>query len=722
MSAGQTHEARTPSAPAGGVLVPPAGVGGGARALRQAVGSATVLAALITLGSGTALTALYRRYLSIESRDAVVAQITPYGTALGAALAHRIAVLEGFEAYLRIQGDRRADDRNLERYTADLQASTRGIRAVELVRDGRIIAVAPRAGNEGALGLDLRRHPDPDVRRKWQESERSGRITVTGPRPLAQGGLGLILRQRLTRPGSTEVEMAALVLDMEPLLEEAGLVAPAGVRVAIRDSAGRLLVGHDDIAGLAPVEVAVRLPDDVWRLQAIPARGWGAAVRLRLALFTLGTLLSAILITLIVYLVASRQAALISAVEERTGSLRRAVEELHESAAQRERAETQLRQSQRLESLGRFAGGIAHDFNNLLTVIMGSIAFARGGLSSGADADADLQAADQAAQRARELTRKLLAFARQREIEAQLLDLNALVAEMQPLLRRLLSARIALHSELAPGLWPVFADPGLIEQVITNLVVNAGDALPDGGEITLRTWNAEVGAATGPGESLTPGEYAHLAVEDTGTGMPPEVLQRAFDPFFTTKEVGKGTGLGLATAYGIARQAGGDVRLESELGKGTRAIIRLPRMRGVPTRRPDRISGPTARMGGGETILLVEDEMSVRRVISRILGGAGYKLIAAEDGDSALRRLDPAQRIDLLVTDVVTPGLGGRALAERILERDPRTRVLFISGYAADERFQDLLERPGIAYLAKPFTIEQLQGAVRHLLDLPPPG
>ncbi|HEX7918378.1 MAG TPA: response regulator, partial [Gemmatimonadales bacterium] len=184
----------------------------------------------------------------------------------------------------------------------------------------------------------------------------------------------------------------------------------------------------------------------------------------------------------------------------------------------------------------------------------------------------------------------------------------------------------------------------------------------------------------------------------------------------------KGTGLGLATAYGIARQAGGDVRLESELGKGTRAIIRLPRRQGAPVRRADRISGPTSRKGGGETILLVEDEMSVRRVVSRILGGAGYKLIAAEDGDSALRRLDAGQHIDLLVTDVVTPGLGGRALAEKILERDPRTRILFISGYAADERFQDLLERPGIAYLPKPFTIVQLQGAVRHLLDLPPRG
>ena len=719
MSADRAQERPTPPAPAGGVLVPGRG---SRRSLRQAVGTATILAALLTLASAAALTALYRRYLSIESRDAVAAQIVPYGTALGAALAHRIAVLEGFEAYLRIQGDRRADDRNLQRYTADLQESTRGIRAVELVRDGRIIAVAPSAGNEGALGLDLSRHPDPEVRRKWLESTQSDRITVTGPLMLSQGGLGLILRQRLTRPGSSEVEMAALVLDMGPLLEEAGLVAPAGVRVALRDSSGRLLVGDDDIAGLEPVEIAVRLPNDVWHLQAIPAGGWAAAIRARANLFALGALLSAVLLTLVVYLVASRQAALVAAVEERTGSLKAAVDELREAAAQRERAEAQLRQSQRLESLGRFAGGIAHDFNNLLTVIMGSIALARGGGQAGAEAEADLLAADQAAQRARELTRKLLAFARQREIEAQLLDLNTLVEEMQPLLRRLLSARIALHSELAPGLWPVFADPGLIEQVVTNLVVNAGDALPDGGEITLRTWNAEVGEATGPGEALAPGEYVHLAVEDTGTGMPPEVLQRAFDPFFTTKEVGKGTGLGLATAYGIARQAGGDVRLESELGKGTRAIIRLPRMQGVAARRPDRVSGPTDRQGGGETILLVEDEMSVRRVVSRILGGAGYKLIAAEDGDSALRRLDPAQRIDLLVTDVVTPGLGGRALAERILERDPRTRVLFISGYAADERFQDLLERPGIEYLAKPFTIEQLQGAVRHLLDLPPQG
>ena len=723
MTSGATPEPSTPSAPAGGVLVPPvAPEGGSRRSLRQAVGTATILAAMVSLGTGAALTALYRRYLSIEARDAVGAQIVPYGTALGAALAHRIAVLEGFEAYLRIQGDRRYDDRNLELYTADLQESTRGIRALQLVRDGRIIAIAPKAGNEGALGVDLRNHPDPEVRKKWQESETSDRITVTGPRVLLQGGLGLVLRRRLSRPGGEGLEMAALVLEMDPLLEEAGLLAPAGVRVAIRDSSGRLLVGHEDIAALSPVEVKVNLPDNIWHLQAVPAGGWGSAIRVRLTLFILGALLSAVLVTMVVYLVATRQAALITAVEERTGSLRSAVEELREAAAHRERAEAQLRQSQRLESLGRFAGGIAHDFNNLLTVIMGSIALARGAMDSGTEADTDLQAADQAAQRARELTRKLLAFARQREIEAQLLDLNELVEDMQPLLRRLLSARIAIHSELAPGLWPVFADPGLIEQVVTNLVVNAGDALGEEGEITLRTWNAQVAAEAGPGEALTPGEYVHLCVEDNGSGMSPEVLQRAFDPFFTTKEVGKGTGLGLATAYGIARQAGGDVRLESELRKGTRAIIRLPRRQGAPAHRADRISGPTSRKGGGETILLVEDEMSVRRVVSRILGGAGYKLIAAEDGDSALRRLDAGQHIDLLVTDVVTPGLGGRALAEKILERDPRTRILFISGYAADERFQDLLERPGIAYLAKPFTIVQLQGAVRHLLDLPPQG
>ena len=720
MTPGRPANDPTPSAIAGGVLVParlrPR------RTLGQVVGSAAILAGVLTLIAGGALIALYQRYLRIESQDAVVAQTVPYGQALGAALAHRVAVLEGFEAFLRVRGDHRDDDQVLQRYAADLQAGTPGIRALQLVRDGKIVAIAPRTGNAGALGADLRRHPDPEVRAKLVESETSDRMTVTGPLLLLQGGQGLVLRRRFHRAGGSGYDMAALVLDLGPLLEEAGLGAPVGVRVAIRDSSGRLLVGPADVDSLSPVEVAVRLPDNVWRLQAVPIGGWAEAIRLRLALFIGGVSLSGILFVLVVHLVAWRQASLVDAVEERTSALRIAVEELHEAAAQRERTEAQLRQSQRLESLGRLAGGIAHDFNNLLTVIMGSISLARETVPESSETGADLVTAERAAQRASELTRKLLVFARRQTVEFQVVDLNALLKELETIVHRLIGERIKVVDELAPGLWPVYADPGQLEQVVTNLAVNARDAMPDGGTLTIRTRNVELPRQPTISDAVEPGEYVRLEVEDTGAGMPPDVLQRAFEPFFTTKEVGQGTGLGLATVYGLVRQAGGEVVIKSEVGRGTRATIHLPRARMGQASRIEGRSPVPPDDRGGETVLLVEDEAAVRMITSRILGEAGYRVIGAEDGDSALRRLEPAQRIHLLVADVVTPGMGGRALAERILERDPTTRVLFISGYTADERLEELLARPGVAFLAKPFTARQLQRAVRQLLDISPQG
>ena len=724
MTPGRPANDPTPSATAGGVLVSEATplARTASRSLWQTVGSPTVLATLIALVAGTALIGFYRRYLEIEVRDRVVAQTVPYGQALSATIAHAVAILQGFEAFLAIQPDIQRDRMLLERYTADLQRGTPGIRALELVRDGRIIAIAPLAGNEAALGFDLRTHSDPLVRRRLRLVETTDRITVNGPITLRQGGRGLVIQRRFKRPGVVGYDLAALVLDLTPLLDEAGLLSPVELRIALRDANGQHIFGDSTLESRDPVDVEVRIPFDTWHLQAVPPRGWAEATLFRLVLFAAGVFLSGMLFVLVVYLVATRQAALIGAVEARTHSLRVAVEELREAAAQRELTEAQLRQSQRLESLGRLAGGIAHDFNNLLTVIMGSISLARETMPGTSEAEADLATAEQAAQRASELTRKLLVFARRQTVEFQVVDLNALLKDLETIVHRLLGERIKVVDDLAPGLWPVYADAGQLEQMVTNLAVNARDAMPEGGTLTIRTRNVELARRPENGDALDPGEYVRLEVEDTGAGMSPEVLQRAFEPFFTTKEVGQGTGLGLATVYGLVRQAGGDVEIRSEVGRGTRAIIHLPRalveLAGpidgrAPVQSDDR---------GGETVLLVEDEAPVRMVASRILGEAGYRVIAAEDGDSALRRLDSHQRIHLLVADVVTPGMGGRALAERILERDPTTRVLFMSGYTADERLEDLLARPGVAFLAKPFTAHQLQRAVRQLLDTSPRG
>ncbi|HEU4569482.1 MAG TPA: ATP-binding protein, partial [Gemmatimonadales bacterium] len=389
---------------------------------------------------------------------------------------------------------------------------------------------------------------------------------------------------------------------------------------------------------------------------------------------------------------------------------------------QREGAEEQLRQSQRLESLGRLAGGVAHDFNNLLTVILGNLALVRGELPDDSTAAEDIGMAERAARRASELTRKLLTFARRQSVAPQVLELQQQLRDLEAIFKRLVGEDVRLVGDHAPGLWPVLMDPGHLEQVVTNLVVNARDAMPDGGTITLRTRNVTFsGDRPNPG-GLPPGEYVQLEVTDSGTGMGPDVLARIFEPFFTTKEPGKGTGLGLATVYGIVHQAGGHVDVRSTPGLGSTFIVLLPRA-ADGTRAPrDPGATPLPGFGRGERVLLVEDEDAVRQVAVRALSDRGYRVVAAESAESALRRLDDGTPIDLLVTDVVMPGMGGKALAERLLARWPELPVLFVSGYTAEERLEGLLAREGVQLLAKPFTPDHLAFAVRGLLDRPAMG
>ena len=720
MTGGGTPAGPTPPAAAGGVAVPESGRSGpGSWWTRAPAAGAALVALLLVVAAGSALIALYRRYLLSEIRSQISVQATPYGQSLGIALAHRIAILQGLENVLRLHARSAEVPGFLDAFTARVKMETPGIRAIQIVRDGVIVRVAPLDGNEAVLGLDLGRLPDPSVGAGLRRALQSDAVQVLGPQRLIQGGEGLIVRRRYPKPDGDGFDIAALIIDFQSVLADVGLDAPVGLRVALRDSTERLIFGEAQLGRLAPVVVPVRSPAGSWKLEAIPARGWDAAIRERLLLLTFGVVLCGILIVAVTYLVALRQWALTGAVASGTESLHAATEELRRIAEEKASAEHQLRQAQRLESLGRFAGGIAHDFNNHLTVILGSLALARLELPAESDRVAQLGDAEQAALRARELTTKLLAFARHQPVTVRPIDLNAQLTESQRMLRRLVSERIDIRLDLAPGLQPVQLDPGQLDQVVTNLAVNASDAMPDGGTLTLRTRNVHLATELAIPRGIEAGEYVQLEVEDTGVGMTGEVLQHLFEPFFTTKEVGKGTGLGLSTVYGIVRQAGGGVGVESEVGRGTRIQLNFPRSLDQPAEAEAAVIPVAPRSAGGESILLVEDDAAVRRITSRILGAAGYHLIAAEDGESALRRLLPGDRIDLLVTDLVTPGIGGRAIAERMLQRDPEMRILFISGYTADERIEDLLKLQGVAFLPKPFTISQLQRAVRHLLDLP---
>jgi PAS domain S-box-containing protein len=398
--------------------------------------------------------------------------------------------------------------------------------------------------------------------------------------------------------------------------------------------------------------------------------------------------------------------------------------------AERERLEAQLHQSQRLESLGQLAGGVAHDFNNLLAVMLNYSSFVAEEITDAAAEDSqrwqaarhDIAQVQRAGQRATDLTHQLLAFGRREVVKPRVLSLNTVVSEVDALLHRTLGEHVELHTTLAPDLWPVLADPGQLEQVLVNLAVNARDAMPDGGVLSIDTANEiieEAGAVTRPG--LHPGRYVRLRVSDTGFGIPPEVAERVFEPFFTTKPKGEGTGLGLATVYGIITQAGGRAQIASSPGAGTAFTALLPVTFDQPSR-TEQVTPAPSRRKGGETILVVEDEEALRDVTARILTRNGYRVLTAASGAEAFKTAEHSdQPIDLLLTDVIMPQMLGKELAAGVRDRYPDTRVLYMSGYAqpilASQGTLDL----GVILVEKPFTEPDLLDHVGAVLDAPPP-
>ena len=392
--------------------------------------------------------------------------------------------------------------------------------------------------------------------------------------------------------------------------------------------------------------------------------------------------------------------------------------------SERKRMEQQLQQSLKMEGIGRLAGGIAHDFNNLLTAIGGYTELSLISVGPEHEAAADLAEIQAAAERAAGLTRQLLAFARRQIIQPRPLSLNDLVGNTEALLERLLGEDIKLLVRLQAELWPVTADPGQFEQILVNLAVNARDAMPSGGNLTFETANVTLSADYSHSHpEVVPGDYVRLTVSDTGVGMSETVQQHVFEPFFTTKELGKGTGLGLATCHGIVKQSGGHIWLYSEPGQGATFKIYLPRAKGLtPTTQSPPESG-AAPEGGTETILLLEDDALVRRFATAALRRAGYRVIETDAVGEAIRlaeELGPG--VHMLFTDVVMPGMNGPEVARRIREAHPRIRVLYASGYTDDTIVHHGVVTHGVTLLQKPYSVADLLAKVRTVLDEPPAG
>jgi len=395
-------------------------------------------------------------------------------------------------------------------------------------------------------------------------------------------------------------------------------------------------------------------------------------------------------------------------------------QQVEERTAQLRQNEEVLRQSQKMEAVGQLTGGIAHDFNNMLTGIIGSLELLRRRVARGRTEDLDglIDLGVTSANRAAALTHRLLAFSRRQSLDSKPVEMNALVSSMGELLHRSVNESVRLDMCLDPKLWTAEADPNQLESALLNLVLNARDAMPNGGMLMIETFNRKLDHSfTDAYENLLPGEYVVLSVTDTGCGMPENVISRAFDPFFTTKPIGQGTGLGLSMIYGFTKQSRGHVSIESQVGHGTTVQLFLPRFNGDKDVEDIGTVGQAIEAREGETILIVEDDPAVRALVSQVLSELGYAYLEAEDAVGAVPILESAQRIDLMISDVGLPGMNGRQLADIARQLRPELRVLFITGYAENAGTRAGFLDEGMQMITKPFAFDQLTAKVREMIE-----
>ncbi|WP_024646938.1 response regulator [Pseudomonas syringae] len=395
-------------------------------------------------------------------------------------------------------------------------------------------------------------------------------------------------------------------------------------------------------------------------------------------------------------------------------------QQVEERTAQLRHKEEVLRQSQKMEAVGQLTGGIAHDFNNMLTGIIGSLELIRRRVARGQveELESLIDLGVTSANRAAALTHRLLAFSRRQSLDSKPVNMNHLVKAMDELLRRSVNESIRLHVRLSEDLWTAEADPNQLENALLNLVLNARDAMSEGGELVVETFNQQLDKTfTNAHENLLPGDYVVLSVSDTGCGMPETVISRAFDPFFTTKPIGQGTGLGLSMIYGFSKQSHGHVSISSEVGQGTTVQLFLPRFQGLQNDDEQSFQSHAIRAEHGETVLIVEDDSAVRVLVSEVLSELGYAFIEASDAREAVPILESGQRIDLLISDVGLPGMNGRQLAEIARQLRAELKVLFITGYAEHAAVRAGFLETGMQLITKPFAFDHLTSKVREMIE-----
>jgi len=820
----------------------------------RVVSRRVLLAALsvfaVSAALGLAVDRWYAQQVLKAETDRVRSVILPYANNVAAAVGRHVSRMAALTAWVKSLRSREQLDNEFPLYAQGLKANIPEIKAVQIVRDGRIAWVYPLAGNEVALGLTLRDSPDSLARAGYWQAMASPGVTLFRPRELVQGGKALVLDERVAVAWDRKFDLVAMLVDMDAVIAAMQLhLLPRDLALEVRDAQDRLVARVGGVLPAAPDTVRAEVVGGPWVLVGGPSAGWQAATVERLIPVRVAIVAIVGLLTLLTWQIAGRNEQLTAAVEARTASLTHMVDERTATIARQEATERalgaserrlrlalaasqsatyemdvasdritwapeagplfglppgltpgalddvlkfatesdaarvsaayraaqldpsqgaldvritgadgvtrwltlyflseadddgvvrrivgtltdatarkaleeQFQHAQKMQAMGALAGGIAHDFNNLLTVILGAGQMAR------ASADApgvpeemrtDIDEVLAAGERASVLTGQLLAFSRRQVVQPRHFDACDLVGGMGTMLRRLVGERIRVETALPGTRVPLFADQGQITQVVMNLAVNARDAMPDGGvlRISLRIDGPPAGPAL-PNETLTVDRYAVLTVSDTGMGIDPAIRHLIFDPFFTTKPVGQGTGLGLATVYGIVMQLGGTLRLASEVGEGTTFDVYLPLSADVEDERPKLPAAHAPADARRRTVLLVEDEPALRHMAERILAGAGYHLIVAEDGESALAAARGHEgEIDLVVTDVVMPHMGGLELASSLLRERPSTRVLLMSGYPRGAGSGTPVTLGDAPFIAKPFRPVDLLAACRRAL------
>lgn len=669
----------------------------------------------------------YEEVLVQRERDQVRALAAPYTKQLAGFFERRLSRLDALRAFVEAEPAMQSLDADFNTFAEGLSSAAPGVRAFQLVRKARIMRSWPTYEDSLVLGMNLLRHTDPEVVRGVRKAMATDSMVLSGPFTLRQGGEGLVVRQRLRPFGPEGPDMVAIVLDLDALIQEVGLASvPPELSYSLTDHRGRRVTSRG--TPFEATESVVRIANVVWTLRLSPAAGWSGAVANDLRFTRAASVLLWLTLMYLSSLVVGRQRVLADAVDERTRELAQANAELRREVAERLALEEQLLHSQKMEAVGTLAGGIAHDFNNLLTAITGFAQMSEqhttalqefmGDPQAGAhlhELRTDIAEVLKAANRASLLTSQLLAFSRRQKVTPDLNDVNVVVHELERMLQRLIGERVHLETQLATDSLYVMADAGQLSQVLMNLVVNARDALPNGGRVRIGTASLSVaGDAEAPIAGLPHGEWVVLRVHDNGVGMSTEVISRIFEPFFTTKHMGGGTGLGLSMVYGIVTQAGGRVFADSAPGQGTTVTVLLPRL-AAPQPLPES-ERPAPVRSEGEMVLVVEDEAGLRRLVGDILRRKGFRVMVAPDGHDALALLEEYPQPDLVLTDVVMPRMGGRELAAELLDRGIPVPVLFMSGYQDSE---DMPDHPQYSYIAKPFTPDALVEKVRRALGTP---